>query len=234
MSHHCIVCKKETNLKSLPIFYSGPIKNLYATGSCWICIECLDSCKTCPVCGKKIKSYQIENALKNKKNDSLAFCSCNQIPVTKIKANKSVNNHKTCTKNDETFFNHYCDVVGDFLEKILEKIISFYGNLNKDNHSLFGYFAILFLGFVFLCHLFAGSFEYSVYQILKIVVFLFCSWSLYLQNQKHKMQNWILPNLAIAILFNPIVPISLEEESWDIVDLVVMIYFIAFCKKWNN
>lgn len=234
MGYQCIVCKNDTNLKPLSIFYSGPIKNLHATGSCWICTRCLDSCKICTTCGKKIKSYQVENALKNENKDSLEFCSCNQIPLPKIKITKSVDIPKACIKDDKTLFDNYCDVVGNFLKKILEKNISFYDNLNKDNYSLFGYFITIFLGFIFLNSLVGNSLEYCVYQILRIVVFLFCSWSLYLQNQKQKMQKWILPNLAIAILFNPIASITLEEETWDVVDFVVLVYLVVFQLKWQK
>lgn len=107
-------------------------------------------------------------------------------------------------------------------------------NFNKDNYSLFGYFITIFLGFIFLNSLVGNSLEYCVYQILRIVVFLFCSGSLYLQNQKQKMQKWILPNLAIAILFNPIAPITLEEETWDVVDFVVLVYLVVFQLKWQK
>lgn len=106
--------------------------------------------------------------------------------------------------------------------------------IKKDNYSLFGYFITLFLGFIFLNSLVGDSLEYCVYQILRIVVFLFCSWSLYLQNQKQKMQKWILPNLAIVILFNPIAPIALEEETWDVVNFVVLVYLIMFQLKWQR
>ena len=105
---------------------------------------------------------------------------------------------------------------------------------NKDNYSLFGYFITIFLGFIFLNSLVGISLEYCIYQILRISVFLFCIWSLYLQNQKQKMQKWILPNLAFGILFNPIALITLDKEVWAVVDFVALAYLVVFQWKWQR
>ena len=71
-----------------------------------------------------------------------------------------------------------------------------------------------------------GDMPYSYYQLLRIVV---CSSSLfvlwYFIEDKKVALGWLFA--VPAILFNPLAPIYLQRETWQLLDLVFAVAFFA-------
>lgn len=83
---------------------------------------------------------------------------------------------------------------------------------------------IIASGFLFVA-LFDGL-PYGFFTLLRFVV---CAVSIYLtykvyDNESDSLWVWVFG--GIAVLFNPIIPIHLQRETWWIIDLVVGIFFI--------
>ena len=70
-----------------------------------------------------------------------------------------------------------------------------------------------------------GSYPYSYYIILRIIT---CGVSLYGIWYAYRVRKffWLWVFSAIAVLFNPIVPIHLKKEVWIVIDLAVIIIFL--------
>jgi hypothetical protein len=67
---------------------------------------------------------------------------------------------------------------------------------------------------------------YGYYTILRIVV---CGSSAYISwtTADTKITGWTVAFAAVALLFNPIVPVYLDREIWAFIDVgVAVIYFI--------
>ncbi len=65
---------------------------------------------------------------------------------------------------------------------------------------------------------------YSYYQILRWVVTIVSAYSAYLAfNSKVTSWGWVF--VVVAILFNPIAPVYLQKETWQILDLIGAIIF---------
>lgn len=69
----------------------------------------------------------------------------------------------------------------------------------------------------------ADSWPYGFYQLLRIVVTGTASYALVLTAQSRKVWPWVMG--AIAILFNPVLPISFTREEWQPIDFGVAIIF---------
>lgn len=78
---------------------------------------------------------------------------------------------------------------------------------------------------------------YGYYTFLRIIVFIYSISYLYIfyKNEKHGVTVALT---AIAILFNPILPIHLNKEIWSFINIAtaifyisVGIYFYNYCKK---
>jgi hypothetical protein len=73
-----------------------------------------------------------------------------------------------------------------------------------------------------------GSWEYSYYQLLRIVVCVsaaFLAWYFF-EKQQH---NWGWVFVVTGILFNPIFPIYLARETWQMIDLAgAGVFFASF------
>ena len=65
---------------------------------------------------------------------------------------------------------------------------------------------------------------YGYYQLLRWVV---AGSAAYIAYQKYELDSkfWMWLMIAIAILFNPIVPFHLDKEVWIVVDVVVAVIF---------
>lgn len=71
-----------------------------------------------------------------------------------------------------------------------------------------------------------GSWEYSYYQILRVVVCgasVFLAWHLF----DTKQTGWAWVFVVTGILFNPLAPIHLAKETWQIIDFVAAILFLS-------
>lgn len=61
---------------------------------------------------------------------------------------------------------------------------------------------------------------YGYYHILRWVICGLSGYSVYLA-YKNENKVWIWIFGIIAVLFNPIVPIYLDRESWSVIDVIV-------------
>lgn len=71
-----------------------------------------------------------------------------------------------------------------------------------------------------------GSWGYSYYQILRVVV---CASSIYLAWHMFelKQSGWGWGFVASAALFNPVFPVYLDRSVWQIIDVAVAVFFFA-------
>lgn len=71
-----------------------------------------------------------------------------------------------------------------------------------------------------------ADWQYSYYEVLRVVV---CTSSVYLAYDSYDKKRivWTCIFIALAILFNPIIPIYLQKETWRIVDFVAALLVLA-------
>ncbi len=72
----------------------------------------------------------------------------------------------------------------------------------------------------------SGIWPYGYYILLRWVVTglaLFVLWVAYNLNKK----SWLWLMMGVAILFNLILPIHLDKELWQIIDLIVAVLFLV-------
>lgn len=88
--------------------------------------------------------------------------------------------------------------------------------------------------YIFLASFGDIDFEYGFYQILRFISFFAFSIAAFIS---YKSQQQIMPFILgiLAIVFNPFIPIHLEEESWQLVDigasLLLILWSINFYDK---
>ncbi|MEQ1136461.1 DUF6804 family protein [Acinetobacter seifertii] len=97
------------------------------------------------------------------------------------------------------------------------------GKLTFKRHYLF-YFSALYLLYAAVGDF---DFDYGFYQLLRFVAFFsfgFASFTAYSHNQQ--ITPFILG--LVAIVFNPFLPIYLERETWQLVDIVSGLFLILW------
>ena len=67
---------------------------------------------------------------------------------------------------------------------------------------------------------------YAYYESLRIVVTIVAVMGAYRAHQQD-LQQWTWIMVAIAILFNPVVPIHLSKETWVIPDIIAAVFMFA-------
>lgn len=68
---------------------------------------------------------------------------------------------------------------------------------------------------------------YVYYQFLRIFVFFSAGFVSY-KFLEQKLMPWVLVFGAIALIFNPIVPIYLDKSSWVVIDFIfALLFFLA-------
>lgn len=80
-------------------------------------------------------------------------------------------------------------------------------------------------GFLFVALL--SGLPYGYFTLMRFVV---CAVGIYLAYKIYKENKeslWVWAFGFIAILFNPIIPIYLKRAQWEIIDLIIGIFFIA-------
>lgn len=75
--------------------------------------------------------------------------------------------------------------------------------------------------FLFLA-LFDG-WQYGFFTILRFVVFFSTAYVAYLAYQEQK-EGWVWLIGAVAILFNPFIPVYLTREVWVVIDFILAIF----------
>jgi len=73
---------------------------------------------------------------------------------------------------------------------------------------------------------------YGYYTLLRIAICILAGFSAYVAFESEK-KPWLWLFGTIAILFNPIIPIYLDKETWTIIDLIVAVIFVASITQIN-
>jgi uncharacterized membrane protein YccC len=74
-----------------------------------------------------------------------------------------------------------------------------------------------------------GHWPYGYYQFLRLVVCgtgLYVAWLL-AYSSKYPWTAWFF--VPIAILFNPLVPVHLSRDTWQLIDPICAVVFLLAC-----
>ena len=74
---------------------------------------------------------------------------------------------------------------------------------------------------------------YGYYVLLRWIVAL-TALSLLRLAYESKRTFWLFPMGIVAILFNPIIPIHLNKETWVVIDFIIAILFLISIFKIKN
>jgi len=83
---------------------------------------------------------------------------------------------------------------------------------------------IIASGFLFIA-LFDGL-PYGYFTLLRFVVCAVGAYLAYKTYEDNKESLWVWAFAGIAVLFNPIILITLERATWTVIDLIVGAFFI--------
>jgi hypothetical protein len=91
----------------------------------------------------------------------------------------------------------------------------------------------IFISIVMLFLAIIYNHPYGYYQILRFVI---CGTTIYLAYQcyNYKYNRWLWLLGAIIILFNPLIPIHMDRDSWQLVDTIIVIIFCVFLIKFRK
>lgn len=123
---------------------------------------------------------------------------------------------------------------GDFLAVVLAVPILFASyflyikrKLKKipvNNYTILGVVSFGFLSFVAV----SQPYEYGFYQVLRWLVCSFSAWTSVKIYQKTPKSFWLMAFVALAVVFNPVLPLKFEDEIWVPIDIVTALIFIAY------
>ena len=120
---------------------------------------------------------------------------------------------------------HYCNRLFDCFDRLFH-CFKYIKRLPKQNYHILGYITFLYLAYV-LCISWEYSADYVYYEILRWLMTCFFGWTAIKVYKNTPQSPWILVFAAIAVLFNPVAKIGLEESIWKFVDIAtVALYFI--------
>ncbi len=74
---------------------------------------------------------------------------------------------------------------------------------------------------------------YGYYQLLRWVVSIVGAYNAY-QTYKLKLNGWMITMIAVAILFNPISPLTFSKDTWILFDLAVAIIMFVVSSKFKK
>ena len=80
-----------------------------------------------------------------------------------------------------------------------------------------------------------GDWPYVYYTLLRVIVFfaaLSLAYDIY--NRTSKVALWCAAFIAVAILFNPLLPIHLARGIWAVIDPAIAALFIAHFFKGHH
>ena len=154
----------------------------------------------CPNCKKEI-------------DDDSKFCEfCGSATNDK---NDSQSNNSHQTKKRKKDYAHLAD-----------KILSM--NFEKEKKKEYRWkLALCTIAIIFLLLGALTYPDYDFYTLLRVYIFaisIFFSFSAYKQEKIGQTFSFV----AIAVLFNPLLPIKLEEETWKDIDFVVALFFCGY------
>lgn len=85
------------------------------------------------------------------------------------------------------------------------------------------------LTFIVCAFLFIALFDglpYGYFTLLRFVVCAVGAYLAYKTYEGNKESIWVWLFGGIAVLFNPIIPIHLQRETWWVIDLIVGVFFL--------
>ena len=106
--------------------------------------------------------------------------------------------------------------------------------LPKENYHILGYITFFYVSAIILMTWYYGKIEYGFYEILRWLVTSFSVWSAARIYQQTPKSRCFLAFVIIAVLFNPIFKIKLEQGTWQIIDWITLMIFFFYglsCKK---
>lgn len=71
---------------------------------------------------------------------------------------------------------------------------------------------------------------YSYFELLRIVTCAVCAFGIYCAIQ-WKKQGWAWAFGVLILLFNPLVKVALNRQTWNVVDVVVAMLFLTGVSK---
>ena len=138
------------------------------------------------------------------------------------------------------FFNYFYTGIKNNIDYIIVFVISilfvsaylFYvkKKLKKipiNNCSILGVISFGFLSFIII----SQPLEYGFYQVLRWLVCSFSAWTSVKIYQKSSKSFWLMIFIALAIIFNPVLPLKFDEDIWIPIDIVTALIFIAYSIK---
>ncbi len=131
-------------------------------------------------------------------------------------------------KGNKKCNNSNCDEFED--EGILENIVEFFNQVKKvpiNNYSILGFVSFCFLCFIII----SQPSDYGFYQVLRWLICSFSAWTSVNIYQKASKSFWLMIFIALAIIFNPVLPLKFDEEIWVPIDIVTALIFIAYAIK---
>lgn len=87
-------------------------------------------------------------------------------------------------------------------------------------------------GFFLFLALFSDSLDIGYFTFLRWVVAAASAYYLYvIYRNVHQWNFWAWTFVLLAILFNPIVPVYLDRDTWRLFDFIALILFIIYFFK---
>ena len=68
---------------------------------------------------------------------------------------------------------------------------------------------------------------YVYYRVLRWVVFVCCAIIAYRLYERRDFSIWLVGLMALAVLFNPIVPVHLTRAIWAPINIAGALFFVA-------
>ena len=90
---------------------------------------------------------------------------------------------------------------------------------------------LLLLSGLMLCLAVIPAWPYGYYALLRLVICGVAGYAAYTFKNNSLLNGHVIPLVIIAILFNPIVPVSLDSMLWLPIDLGAAVYFLQLSKK---
>jgi hypothetical protein len=107
-----------------------------------------------------------------------------------------------------------------------EEFSGFMNFLSKDkNQTHFAPLAPAFIGVSLASLIALFHMPYGYYTFLRIAVFACCVATAIIGFKRENTKKWAWVSIAIAILFNPIIPVHLDRDDWKIFNVGVAAFF---------
>lgn len=106
-----------------------------------------------------------------------------------------------------------------------------FNKIPKDNFHIFAYFCIVILT---TCVFFPPDEDYGFYTFTRLIITTLSGLIIYKQYKINPQSLWLVVFGIIALLFNPFVIISFEQETWQIIDFITVIVVGFYLWKKGN